>query len=358
MKILMLCAALSNHTIKWAKGFSTHGHDVLIVSRSDQKLDERLIPENVKVEYLRFKGGLGYYFNVPQFRSIYCRFSPDIVNVQYATGYGTLARMSGVKNLVISLFGSDIFEYPYKSKLNKRLLCKNLNYADALASTSNAMAEEAKKILNDELRQITVTPFGVDVDVFSKKDNALKKNKLTIGIVKYLEPIYDIPLLIEAHSILRDKYGIETMLDIYGDGKLRLHLEQMVRNLGTEDLVTFHGIIPNTSVPDVLNTMDIFVNCSIKESFGVAVVEAMACELPVVVTRTAGYMEIVDNGINGIILEDRSPKTMARVLKELVEDENMRLKLGKAGRIKVLEEYNWENNYRIMEKLFYDIAVK
>lgn len=356
MRIMIIGPELSTHPKRWAIAMASRGHEVLLVSREDQKDQKRELPDNIKVIYLSHGGRLGYYLNVPEVKKICREYKPDIVNAHYASGNGTLARLSGVRPLVISCWGSDIFEYPYQNAINKYILKKNFKYADAIASTSKSMAEEARKVMGDPNLDITVTPFGVNPSVFYNKHLEKNKNRPVIGIVKYLKPIYDIELLIKAFAIVKQTTDAP-VLHIYGDGPLRRKLEGMCTELGISDSVTFFGIVPNTEVPDILNTFDIFVNCSKRESFGVAVVEAMACELPVVVTQTSGYCEIVDNEVNGVILKDRNPHTMANTLLHLLRDDSERERLGRAGRQKVLEEYDWESNITIMEKLFESLIV-
>ena len=98
--------------------------------------------------------------------------------------------------------------------------------------------------------------------------------------------------------------------------------------------------------------MDIFVNCSITESFGVALLEAMACEVPVVATDAEGYKEVVNHGVTGIILKDREPKTMAYEIIKLLKDSKTAKEYGINGRRRVVAMYNWEKDVSIMEKLY------
>ena len=129
-------------------------------------------------------------------------------------------------------------------------------------------------------------------------------------------------------------------------------LQALTQELGISDDVKFFGTIPNAEVAHALQTLDIFVNCSVKESFGVAIVEAMACGLPIVATDTAGFREVVDNGITGYILEDREPETMAKRIIELLNNSELRNQMGSEGRKKVLELYDWGKNISIMENLY------
>lgn len=353
MKILIIGALNSNHTKRWANAMAIHGHHVLVAHRPDQTDDMGDLHPSVKAVPLKYGGkSYSYYLNVPSLKRIYRDFAPDVVNAHYASGYGLLARLAKVRPLVISMWGSDIFDYPYKSKFNHSVIVKNLNYCDAIASTSFAMADEARKVLGQPDRQIAVTPFGVDVNKFSPTEKTVENTRPIIGIVKYLEPIYDIPLLIKAFAVVCQKSEVKPLLHIYGGGRLLDDLKNLAKSLGVEDDVVFFGTIPNAQVAKALQSFDVFVNCSIKESFGVAIVEAMACGLPVVATDTAGFREVVDDGVTGFILADREPATMAQKIMELLNDGDLRKVMGSAGRKKVLELYDWEKNKSIMENLY------
>lgn len=307
---------------------------------------------------LKYSGKLGYFLNIFQMRRIFREFKPDIVNVHFASGYGTMARLARLRPVVLSCYGSDIFIYPYKNKLNRKLVCRNLRYAHAVASTSVSMAQEAKKVLGDNSFPITVTPFGVDTKLFCPDNEHVVNERPIIGIVKYLEPIYDIPLLLKAFAVVCSKSDIKPRLDIYGNGPLEDMLKKMSCDLGIDKDVTFHGVIANEKLPEVLKKMDIFVNCSVKESFGVALVEAMACGIPVVATDTAGFREVVEDGVTGFVLKDREPETMADVLIKLLNDDSLRHKMGQSGRKRVLDLYDWDDNVTTMENLFKKVVAE
>lgn len=355
MKILFLGFAVSNHTRRWCNVLAERGHEVLLLCQPDKKDDEDSFRSDVRIHYLKYGGKLAYYLNVPEVRRIYNQFKPDVVNAHFATGYGTTARLADLRPRVVSCWGSDVYEFPYKSILNKYIVCKNLNSADAIASTSKAMAEQAKKVLGKPDQIITVTPFGVDLSKFVVPENKMKNSRPVIGIVKYLKPIYDIQLLIRAFAIVFKESEIKPLLHIYGDGPLRDSLVKLADEEGVGASVKFFGTVPNTTIPDVLSTFDVFVNCSKQESFGVAVVEAMACGVPVVVTDTPGYREIVDDNVSGIVLKDRQAKTMAKAILRLLDDQELANRYKVAGLKKVNDEYDWKKNVDTMIALYESI---
>lgn len=358
MKILFMGFAVSNHTKRWINTLADLGHEVFLVCQPDKKDNENAISPKVKIHYLKFAGKLGYYLNVHEVKNIFKKYRPDVVNAHFATGYGTTARLAKLKPLVVSCWGSDVYDFPYHSKLNKYILCKNLRNADAVASTSHAMAEQVRSLLNEPDKKVHVTPFGISTDLFKPSEKKHNNTSPIIGIVKYLEPIYDIGLLIDAFSIVLKISDINPVLHIYGGGSQKEHLERQCRKLGIADQVTFFGTIPNKDIPKALSTFDVFVNCSRHESFGVAVVEAMASKIPVVVTDTPGYREIVENGKCGIILKDRNPETMAHAIIRLLSDKALASRYARSGFDKVHEEYDWNQNVRKMIEIYNSIIVE
>lgn len=357
MRIIFIGAATSNHTIRWVNALAKRNHDVLLLSRKDQRDDKHRVSPDVKIHYLKYGGGIGYYLNVCEVKRIVNDFRPDVVNAHYATGYGTLARLAKCPHLIISVWGSDVYDFPWIKKSNRKLVCKNLNYADAIASTSYAMAEETRRVLDNPNKKITVTPFGVDLNLFYPREKKPLEEKKIIGIVKYLEPIYDIPLLINAFEIIR-KQRLDVELHIYGDGKLKDELVESCNKKGILESVHFMGTIPNFEVPNALRTMDVFVNCSKQESFGVAIVEAMACKIPVVATDCEGYKEIIDNNDLGIIIKKRDPELLAKSILYLLDNPSASTKMTENALKKVKQQYDWEKNVSTMEQLYFDVSKK
>ena len=77
------------------------------------------INKNIHQHQLKYKGGVGYYLNAKELRKLKKEISPDIINVHYASGYGTLARKSKLCPILLSVWGSDVYDFPNKSFVNK-----------------------------------------------------------------------------------------------------------------------------------------------------------------------------------------------------------------------------------------------
>ncbi|MFZ4536204.1 glycosyltransferase family 4 protein [Propionivibrio sp.] len=134
---------------------------------------------------------------------------------------------------------------------------------------------------------------------------------------------------------------------IIGDGPEREKLEQLCAQLVVSDRVHFAGEVAHRDLPDHLRTGNVFVQPSIgEEAFGISVVEAMACGLPVLASDQGGLREIVIGGETGELLPGGDFPRWAKVLKDLLANSERCKTLGVAGRQRVLEKFTWDGNAR------------
>lgn len=228
MNILFISAASSIHTVRWVNALAERGNRVTLVSLPDHQANQDKINVNIQMEYLPFYGNKGYYFNALALRKIYKKIKPDVVNVHYASGYGTLARIARIPNIILSVWGSDVYDFPYQTKWKFELMQKNLKYARGIASTSYAMAEQVKKLIGNV--PITVTPFGVDVNLFRKMPEVTHEGFI-VGTVKTLSPKYGIDTIIKAFQLFcqRIEDASFVKLVIYGKGESEQELRELCK---------------------------------------------------------------------------------------------------------------------------------
>ncbi len=351
MKIAFLAPLSSIHTIRWANVFAEHGHEVHVISMHNLSVDQ--LRPDVNVHMLPFKAPLGYYLNVWAIKSILKRIKPDVMNAHYASGYGTLARLSGYHPLVLSVWGSDVYDFPYESRIKMSIMQKNLDAADIICSTSEVMKKQTESLLASP-KKIFVTPFGIDTTKFTPKKNFAAEVHV-IGTVKTLAPKYGIDTLIKAFAIVANKLADKSLkLVIAGDGPQRTELVNLASNLGIADKCKFLGKIPHNKVPEVLHSFDIYVALSESESFGVAILEASACGLPVVVSDAGGLPEVVENGKTGMVVPKHDLAASSRAILSLICSSEMRCQFGQHGIARVKQLYSWEKSY---EQLYYAFTI-
>jgi glycosyltransferase involved in cell wall biosynthesis len=367
MRILLLSNLLSTHTIRWAKALSKT-HDILIFGFSlptpelKKELDGiNFISTGIK-DSKPFRNyslkKLSYFKAIPRIRKIIEKFKPDILHAHYASSYGLIGALSGFHPFIVSVWGSDVYDFPNRSFFHKILLKHNLRKADIILSTSNAMADQVSKFTP---KDILVTPFGIDLKRFYKnrKIDKIINNEIVIGTVKTLDKIYGIDYLIRAFKILSDRnLNINLKLLIVGGGPIERELKKLTIDLKIDDRTIFTGNIPQDKVPEYLNMLDIYVALSISESFGVAIIEAGACELPVVVSRVGGLVEVVENGKTGYIVPPKDSLEAANAIEKLLVSEVTRDEFGKNARNRINELYNWDNNVGLMNSIYSSLMTK
>ena len=199
-------------------------------------------------------------------------------------------------------------------------------------------------------KPVTVVSYGVDLDRFRVPDAAARPVPV-VGTVARLSQEKGLDVLLRAAAQI-SKQGQKLRLLIVGDGPQRRKLERLAGQLGIGDITEFRGEIPHDDVPAVLAELDIFAMPSLAEGFGVAALEAAATGLPVVASDVHGIPDVVDHLRTGLLVPPANPAALAAALTQLLDDGELSVKLGTAGRAFVQEHYRWQDNAEQMERLY------
>lgn len=356
MKVVLLSSANSIHTIQWAKCLKDQGVEVIVVSQHPKSAE---FPSDIPVFLLPFSGFLGYFLNIIALKKLLKLLQPQLLNAHYASGYGTTARFVNFHPYVLSVWGSDVFEFPYRSSLHKSLLTKNLDAADQIVSTSYSMLRQTSNYI-DLRKKIDVIPFGVDLEKFSPK---IKQNsipsKITIGTVKTLKSVYGIDILLHAYALLINQLRSihpellsQINFRIVGGGPDLDKLTVLSKTLNIDSYVTFTGAVPHNQVPDELEKLDIYVALSRQESFGVAVIEAQAMGIPVIVSNVGGLPEVVIHENTGFVVGSENPSEAANAMMKLILDSDLRSQMAYNAEQFVKCHFAWHACASQMKELY------
>lgn len=365
MRVLLLSDVFSEHTEKWALGLAANGVEVGLFSFNKASYPWYKDKTNITLlfeptEKLNTDGFLSKFFylkHVKKLKAAIKSYAPDVVHAHYATSYGLIGAMVKFHPYVISAWGTDVMKFPQKNFINKAILKYNLKAADAICATSNTIKDFLKPVTS---KSVNVIPFGVDVNVFMKKEmtHTFDKGTFVVGCVKALEDLYNIDVLIKSFALLKQKHPDKKIkLMIIGVGSQEQKLKTLAADLNLNGSVVFTGRIPFAKVSDYFNMLDVLVNISDYESFGVSVIEAMACQKPVIATNTGGLKEIIENDMYGSLVEIKNIEQTTSSIEKYLLDENLKYTVGKHAREKVIEKYNWENNVKQMISV-YDQLIK
>lgn len=360
MKICFLGPANSAHIVKWSNYFTSHGHEVHVISFTRGQIpgtNTHYIDCGAEGSSSDAKK-LNYLFKAGSVRKIIQVINPDIVNAHYATSYGTVAALAGLKNYVLSVWGSDIYDFPNKSPMHRALLKYSLKKAPHLFSTSRAMADEAAKYTK---KHFEITPFGVDVDLFSPEKRNRNDSDFVIGTVKALSYKYGIDYLLKAAEIIhREHPEIPLRVRIAGKGPDETAFKELSNTLGLSDIVTWLGFITQEQAAGEWANMDLGVVCSTleSESFGVSAVEAQASACPIIVSDIPGLMEATKPDVSSVVVSRKNEKALADAIVSLFRDREKRFRMGKAGRQYVIDTYEYNHCFDNIRNIFEKIRTE
>ncbi len=361
MKVLILSDANSIHTLRWAQSLKNKKLELVIFTlispkkESSEKYNKLGI--NVKSASLETKitnfrepnlSKINYIRSLKLLNKTIKKFNPDLIHAHYASSYGVLACLSRFKPMILSVWGTDIYHFPYKNIFNKCLIKLVINKSNAICSTS----EDMKKIIEKDFyrNDVNIVPFGINPSDFYVQKN--KNNEFYVGTIKSIENHNGIDCLLEAAAIVIHKYQKNIKFLIVGDGSLKLEMQQRSVDLKINEYVEFKGFVSHENVLHYFNQLSIFVAVSTRESFGVSVLEAAACQVPSITSNIGGLKEVNINNKTGIVIDPNNPHELAVSIIALYEDNNFRKTLGKNARNFVKEKFNWKDNVNQMVDIY------
>ncbi len=270
------------------------------------------------------------------------RHTYNIIHCHIADGLGTTAaiaiKLLFNKKVIIMIAssgqGSD-FHTLKKSFLNRCCL-KLIHSTDKIISLCNLSTEELYNENYSE-SQIIQIPNGININRFYPKESSKTENRIiTVG---HLTKIKGTDMLLQAVAKLIKKGVSHFHVDIIGDGHDRIYFENIATDLNIFNHISFHGDCNN--VVDLLQQSRIFVLPSRAEGHSNALLEAMACGLPVVATKVGGNLDVINNNVNGILVEKENPEQMANAISRVLNDNRLQNSSGKMQEKLLLENIQW-----------------
>jgi N-acetyl-alpha-D-glucosaminyl L-malate synthase BshA len=351
------------------KGLAAKGHQIhFITYNQPQRLD--FLNENIFFHEVRFE----HYplFEYPPYETALASKMVDVVkhekldllHVHYAIPHASAAYMArqilasqGIRIPVITtLHGTDI-TLVGKDPGYEPVVTFSINQSDGVTAVSADLALETKNTFHIN-RHIEVIPNFIDLERFKKQPRehfrlaicpAGEKLLVHTSNFRKVKRIGDV---LKMFAILRKK--IPAKLLLVGDGPERQKMEIQTRDLQLEQDVRFLGKLD--AVEELLSVCDLFVMPSEKESFGLAALEAMACEVPVISSNTGGLPELVEQGINGFMSAVGDVEDMAGNALKILQPEN--LPAFKAAALARAKEFDLQKILPRYESFYQEICFK
>jgi colanic acid/amylovoran biosynthesis glycosyltransferase len=295
-----------------------------------------------------FVGALGTFPRAVRFAYDMRRAAVTHVHAHFATHPALAAyvihRLTGLP-YSFTAHGSDLH-------VDRRMLDVKVKAAAFAVTVSRFNKEVMVQACGESSRdKIHVVHCGVDAKAFAPTVRPATPHTLRIVCVASLELVKGHAFLVEACRLLAAR-GLRLRCDLIGDGPLRRRIEQQIADAGLAGHVHLLGGRPRPEVIALLAAADVAVLASHptrdgrREGIPVALMEAMACGLPVVASAISGIPELVDDEVTGLLVASGNPAALAVAIERLHADPALRARLGHAGRAKVLREFDLEHSTR------------
>jgi len=253
----------------------------------------------------------------------------------------------------VAMFAHLVSGLSYSLTLHNQLVDHGPNQAEKWRHArfgiviSDWVENDLRERLGVLLPPLLQAPMGVDTDKFKRSKPygmAGPNQPLRLFSCARLNPVKGHLDLLAALSLLRGR-GHEARLTIAGEDDqggtgYRKVVESQIRELGLEGSVTLLGAVSEDMVIEHLQQADVFVLASLAEPLGVALMEAMAMELPVIATRAGGVPEMIRDGVDGVLVPPATPQLLADAIERLARDPAHARSLGSAARRRIEERFS------------------
>ncbi len=348
MRIAVLGDGSLTHTRRWCEFLDSRGHQVALFT-FEEPIEHPV--RVVRLEKLLPTNFLGYLSRLGRLKKMLRRFRPDAVTCLYVSGYGFMGALCGFHPLVVSALGSDLLvDYP-RHLLHKLQIEYALRKADLVTTDSDSLSRVAAQA-GAAPEKIIKIYMGIDDSIFHPppggKGGGPDSRPPVVISTRNLYPVYDLELLVEAAALVNRRSEAEFV--ICGDGPEREKLEKRSVQLGLDRNIEFTGKLKAENLARRLRAADIYVSTSRSDSTSVSLLEAMACGLVPVVTDIEANREWITDGENGLVIEDREPRSLAEAIDRAASDREFTDSARKTNFRLIRERGLWIPNMERLER--------
>jgi len=271
------------------------------------------------------------FWTAVRLRFILWRIKPSVLHI-HSTKAGLVGRLAVAmmrrRPKVILTVHSFVFDErvgKWRRRLVPRIERRLLRYTDRIVAVSQALRDELVSEMGLRPEKIQVIYNGIE---FTPYIGPKPHEGIRIGTVARLAPQKGVDHFLRAAALVKKRFP-EAEFKVIGDGPNRYWLDMIVREHGLEDCVEFMGF--RRDALQVAAGWDVFVLASTRETFGLALAEAMSQGVPVVASDIGGIPEIVDGETTGLLAEVGNAEDFAENICRLLEDPELAGRIGKAG---------------------------
>jgi len=292
------------------------------------------------------------------------KFSPDLIHnhSQYTMGMHAIAISKILRIPLINhyhMYLEKIILYlPFLLQKTKKVTLYSIETFTKLFFNSGNMVITPTQVMKDYLKKIgvnkpiKVVPFGIDLNKF-KALEVKKDETFTFLHVGRLNKEKNINLLIE--RFYEFAKGKNVKLKIIGDGPEKKNIKEFIKEKKLENKVEILGWKKREELPLEYSSAHCFIMLSDSETFGIVVLEAMACGLPIIGANEAAIPELVEDGINGFLVNIKNKDSILDKMNQLYENPNLQIEFSKNSRI-IAKKFEKNLVFKSLEDIYFDLV--
>ncbi|MBL7153807.1 MAG: glycosyltransferase family 4 protein [Phycisphaerae bacterium] len=376
----LILGGAQENTLITCKLLAERGHEVTLITGPALGPEGELFEQTRGAGYKtivvdKLRRAINPLNDVPSYsaiKKVLRQLQPDVVHTHSAKA-GILGRYAGwalkgkwVKDrpaVVHTIHG--LAFHPYQSNLlNKFYIAVEKAVAkrtDAFISVADAMTNQALAAGIGSCEKFTTAYSAIEEQAFLEPipkeqrvefrvKHGISADAVVIVTVARLFELKGHDYIIESAKELSKRFDNCAWLFV-GDGNLADSYKQQVRELGLADRVKFTGLLPPTEIPLAIQSSDILVHCSLREGLARTLPQAMLCARPAVSFDVDGAGEVVNEN-TGRLIEPKNVEQLIEACAELIEDAELRAKLGQQGRDSVKEKFAPETMVDVIEAVY------
>ncbi|MDQ6678233.1 MAG: glycosyltransferase family 4 protein [Acidobacteriota bacterium] len=270
------------------------------------------------------------------------------LHTHFASTVALFARSVFPIRMSATIHGSDEFKDGIGFLLHEKVRAADFIVAISFYGKGQLMRYSS----HEDWPRLHVVRLGVNTSEFNTARSPAREGRPfeVICVGRLASPKAHLVLIEACAALLRE--GRDLQLSLVGDGPDRSYLENAARELGVQDRVIFHGSVRHDLVIDHYRRADLFALASFAEGVPVVLMEAMAMELPCVATAITGIPELIRDQVEGLLVPPADTDGLREAIRRLMDDPSLRLRMGKAGREKVLKMYDLDQNLEDLRRCF------
>lgn len=361
----------SIHTIRWAQWFANRGHEVhLITHVMPAELEKvnvhhlRQPPRNRYLAGIYYRLYLHCIFRVVEMRSLVRQVKPDVLHLQNGLYPHYLGVFTGFHPLVFTGWDGDILWPRDPSWLYKIIIRHLIRNADLITANSEVMHDKCVRLGADPSKVKRIQCPGADITQFSRQGGtSALRDALEVGegpVVLSARSLnfehYNIDVVIRSIPLVLSEFPAAKFVFIWHAGSDLERVGNLMSELDLQKSTKLVGHIGHHLLPQYYNISDVFVSVSSYDSCPQSMLEAMACEVPLVMGDIPAIREWIEDGYNGCLVPIGDHVKLASSIVELLRDKSKRKLFAERNLELVRTRADYNEEMSRMEELYFSLV--